>query len=101
MSDKIGGFTFEPVCKLGESISVQKMTGNGQVYFRITKLYKEKETSEWKPTKQGVSVPLERCQELYGALGQFIKENPIQSTPGVSDKVLTTGSDIVADLEDI
>ena len=77
-------FKFEPLGMLGKSISVQKMTGNDQTYLRITKLYKA-EDGEWKPSKQGVSVPVDLCFDLRNILNKFLagQDEPVESKSDV------------------
>lgn len=87
-----GNFEFESLGMLGKSISVQKMTGNGSVYLRITKLYKN-DDGEWKPTNKGISIPSEDVPLLVDLLNGFIKKE------GISNEAKTvSGSDIESDL---
>lgn len=67
-------FEFKEIGKLGKSISVQEMKGNGNVYFRLTKLYKT-DDGEWRPTNKGVSVPAEFCGSLCSMLKTFMDAN--------------------------
>ena len=82
-------FEFKEIGKLGKSILIQEMKGNDNLYFRVTKLYKTQD-GEWRPTKQGVSIPLSECALLRDLLDDFIKKN---GSP-VSDTKQVYGSDI-------
>ena len=86
-------FKFEPLGMLGKSISVQEMTGNDQVYLRITKLYKA-DDGEWRPSKQGISIPKDLCFELRNILNKFLEgEEAPQETK--SDVVAADVSELV------
>lgn len=90
-------FKFTEIGKLGNSISAQKMEGAGNVYFRITKLFKTAD-GEWKPTKQGVSIPAEQCPVLLDQLKNFIKEN--EKVIGERTQEFS-GDEVTSDLGDL
>lgn len=65
-------------------------TDNGALFLNIRKFYKTKNSKEWLPTKQGITIPQENVPEVFkGAKKEYneIEENAVELKPrGKSDK---------------
>ncbi len=69
---------------LGDRIHVRVSQFKGRVYLDIRNFY-EDDAGEWKPTRKGVSVPV----ELYEQLQQAI----VQAKPEIKRMLESTDSD--------
>lgn len=54
-------------------IRIQKTEFKGKEYIDIRKFYQDNETEEWKPTRKGISVPVDLLQDINIALQELIK----------------------------
>jgi hypothetical protein len=49
-------------------IRVQKNEFKGKHYIDVRKFYQDKDTEEWKPTRKGISIPVDLVEEIIEAL---------------------------------
>lgn len=51
-------------------IRVQKNEYKGKFYLDIRKFYEDKDTGDWKPTKKGISLPIDLVTQVVEAINK-------------------------------
>ena len=54
-------------------IRIQKSEFKEKTYLDIRKFYQDKETDEWRPTRKGISIPLDLVEKVITAIKEVIK----------------------------
>lgn len=47
---------------------------NGEVHLNLRKMYKTKKDDEWKPARQGITVPKDKMAKLVKLIGMVYKD---------------------------
>ncbi len=53
-------------------IGVQKNEYKGKVYIDIRKFYEDRDTGEWKPTRKGISIPINLAEEVAESIRELL-----------------------------
>jgi|GEM_PF-1221733 len=61
--------------KRGDTLRVTVDTLHGRTYANFRKWYGEPD--QLRPTRQGVTIPLERLPALHASIGAYLRDNPL------------------------
>ena len=59
---------------IDENIKIEKSKYNGETYISIRKWYKDRETGELKPTKNGINFNMEAWEEFCEKFPEIIED---------------------------